>query len=355
MIETNLPSESLFDQTSTTKRLGVNRNLSTAIFALALSMGAGACGTKEAALRVASTMTGKVGADSMGPKPTDVRGYSMREPSELVESSAAVISPAQPDIVFTINDSGNDPLLFAMDTSGNLRGRWKVNGASNKDWEAASLGPCTGTKPAANPASHCLYIGDVGDNGEGRKAVALYQLSEPLLSRNVAQGSIAATKIVFRYPDSPHDVEAIYVGPDGTTYLITKRPLKDAAGVLRRSLVFGIPSAAWTQRDTVIATLVDSLAIVPGSSGLRRITDASLSPDSRWLAVRTYGQVYVFATDSITGRVRNDVAPAMCNVEDVESKHGEGITWFGTSTQLLLTNEGRNAPMHRITCPLPPR
>lgn len=352
---TRLTAATLHTKAAAINLVGIKHNMSTGVVALVLSMCASACGTKDAALRVANTLSGKVGADSMGAKPADVRSYSMREPGDLVESSAAVISPGQPDIVFTINDSGNDPVLFAMDTLGNLRGRWKIEGASNNDWEAASRGPCTRAAPTINPTSHCLFIGDVGDNGEGRKIVTLYQVPEPLLSRELSRGSLPATKLVFRYPDSPHDVEAMYVGPEGTTYLITKRPLKDVAGALRRSLVFGIPQAAWAGRDTVIATLLDSLQIVPGSSGLRRITDASLSADSRWLAVRTYGQVYVFAVDSTTGRVRNEVAPATCNVEDVESKHGEGIAWFGTGTQLLLTNEGRNAPMHRITCPLPPR
>ncbi|MEO7996082.1 MAG: hypothetical protein ABI852_01490 [Gemmatimonadaceae bacterium] len=314
-----------------------------------------ACGSKEAALRAANALSGGVDADSMGAKPTEPHNYPMREPGDLVESSAAVISPALPDVVFTINDSGNDPVLFAMDTSGNLRGRWKIDGASNKDWEAASRGPCTSVAPATTATAYCLFIGDVGDNGAVRKVVTLYQLAEPLLSDGKTAGSIAATRLSFRYPDFPHDVEAMYVGADRTTYLITKRPLKDGSGALRRSLVFAIPASAWLQRDTVVATLVDSLAIVPGSSAWRSITDASLSSDSRLLAVRTYGQVYVFATDSLTGRVLNAIPPTICNIEGVETKRGEGVTWTGNNTQLLLTNEGRNAPMHRITCPLPQR
>lgn len=321
----------------------------------AIPLYAGACGAKETASRVADSISGRIDQDSMGAKPTDAHNYAMREPSDLVENSAAVISPAQPDIVFTINDSGNDPVLFAMDTSGNLRGRWMVEGASNRDWEAASRGPCISVEPADNPPSHCLFIGDVGDNGAARKAVIIYQVVEPVLSSEVSAGSIAATRLTFRYPDSPHDVEAMYVGPDRTTYLITKRPLQDANGALRRSLVFAIPPSAWIQRDTVVATLLDSLVVVPGSSSWRSITDASLSTDSRFLAVRTYGQVYIFATDTLTGRVQNSVPPAICNLEGVEDKRGEGVTWMGNNTQLLLTNEGRNAPMHRITCPLPKR
>lgn len=335
--------------------VGARYNRYALVIACVLPLCLSACGAKESALHLANSASRGIDADSMGAKPENAHNFEMREPSDLVESSAAVISPAQPDLVFTINDSGNDPVLFAMDTLGNLRGRWNVEGASNRDWEAASRGPCISQSTASNTSAYCLYIGDVGDNGAARKAVTLYQVAEPLLPAAMTAGSVAATRLTFRYPDRPHDVEAMYVGPDRTIFLITKRPLKNAFGALRQSLVFTIPPSAWAEPDTVVATLSDSLPIVPGTSEWRNITDASLSTDSRLLAVRTYGQIYVFATDTATGRVQRAVAPAVCNINGVESKRGEGVTWTGNNTQLLLTNEGRNAPMHRITCPLPKR
>ncbi|MDQ6612051.1 MAG: hypothetical protein M3Y64_06435, partial [Gemmatimonadota bacterium] len=150
-------------------------------------------------------------------------------------------------------------------------------------------------------------------------------------------------------------VEAMYVSRDGTTYLITKRALKNAAGTLRRALVFAVPSSAWFVGDTAVATLADSLPIVPGSADDRYITDASLSFDSQFLAVRTYRQIFIFATDSLTGRVVKTIAPAICNIDGVERVRGEGITWFGATRELLLNSEKLNEPMHRLTCPLPLR
>jgi len=300
-------------------------------------------------MRKMNGLSGIATADSMGVQPASVLVIATQEPEDLVESSALVMSASQPDIVFTINDSGNDAMLFALDTTGATRGRWRVGEASNRDWEAASRGPCTRT------VASCLFIGDVGDNNARRSSVALYQLEEPALSATLGAGTLSATILHFRYPDRAHDVEAMYVGPDGTVYLITKRALKDGSGRLRPALVFAVPPAAWGTRDSVVATLVDSLPIVPGSADTRQITDAALSNDSRYLAVRTYGQVFTFATDSATGRVRKDVAPTRCNIVQTEAKHGEGLTWFAGGRELLLSNEGRNAPLHRITCPLPPR
>lgn len=317
---------------------------------------ASACRAGDVPDRLVRAFSDPLHADSMGARPISVRKVAMREPKDLVESSAAVMSQTQAGVFFTINDSGNDAVLFALDTAGNTRGRWNVENATNHDWEAATRGPCLRVSANASPpAKSCLFLGDVGDNGAARRVVVLYQVEEPAATGRSATGTLRADKLVLRYPDGPHDVESMYVGPDGTAYLLTKRPLKGVAGELRGSLVFTIPAVGWLTRDTITAILLDSLPIVPGSSAHRRLTDASLSPDSRLLAVRTYGQVYIFVTDSSTGRVINAVAPSVCNIEDIEGLPGEGITWVGAGPQLLLTREGRNAPIQIITCPLPQR
>jgi hypothetical protein len=145
----------------------------------------------------------------------------------------------------------------------------------------------------------------------------------------------------------------MYVAPNADTYFITKRRLTDIAGRLRPALVFRLPADAWGRGVPAIAQLVDSLPIVPGTAPLRFITDASLSPDGRFLAVRTYAQVFTFATDSVTGRVIHDIPPAVCNTIGTGQLGGEGITWFGRGSMLLLTAEGRESPMFAVACPMP--
>ena len=286
-------------------------------------------------------------ADSMGavpPAPTLIR---LQARPLLVENSAAALSRSQPGVFFTVNDSGNDALLFALDTTGADRGVWRVTGATNVDWEATSVGPCA---PLPND---CVYIGDTGDNSEQRASRLVYRVREPAARAAGFMGDLAAQALRFQYPDGSHDVEAMYVAPDGDTFLITKRPRVDAAGRLRPALVFRLPADAWGSTAPVQAELVDSLPIVPGSAPLRVITDASLSPDARTLAVRTYAQVYTFATDSLTGRVRGAIPPGVCNIVAVDLWPGEGVTWFGRSGKLLLTSEGRESPMQVVDCPMP--
>ena len=293
----------------------------------------------------------------MGTPPASTRLVRIQARPELVENSAAAFSYAQPGVIFTINDSGNDPLLFALDTTGADRGVWLVQGATDVDWEAASAGPCGNRPmmPATAGPNECVYIGDTGDNSETRPSRVIYRVAEPFAQSAGFTGTLVAESLEYRYPDGPHDVEAMYVPPNGSMYLITKRPRQDAAGRLRPALVFVLPPDAWGKPGPVVAQLVDSLPIVPGSAPLRLITDAGLAPDARSLAVRTYAQVYVFATDPATGRVIGAIPPAVCNIVALNVWPGEGVTWLAGSTKLLLTSEGRFSPMQIVDCPMPRR
>ena len=294
----------------------------------------------------------------MGVLPAHTRLIRPQARPELTESSAAAMSFGQPGVFFTINDSGNDPLLFALDTAGADRGVWRVQGATNVDWEAASIGPCGANRaiiPAVAMPDECVYIGDTGDNSEKRTSRVIYRVPEPRAQSAGFTGDLAAEGLRYRYPDSPHDVEAMYVPPNGDIYLITKRPRRDAAGRLRPALVFMLPRDAWGKPEPVVAQLVDSLPIVPGSAPLRYITDAALAPDEHALAVRTYAQVFTFAFDPATGRVRGAIPPAVCNIVALDVWPGEGITWMDRSNRLLLTSEGRNSPLQIVECRMPQR
>lgn len=287
------------------------------------------------------------GTDSMGASPLAPSAVPIHT-RELPENSAAAMSRTQPGVLFTINDSGNEPVLFAIDTTGAARGAWRVNGARNVDWEAASIGPC-----APDGAPVCVYIGDTGDNDDVRTTVSIYRVAEPRAQAGPVIGMVDAARLDYTYPDGPHDVEAMYVAPNGDTFVISKRPSTDAARHLRPALVFRIPASAWGSRARLVAERVDSLEIVPGSAPLRVVTDAALSPNGKHLAVRTYMQVYVFATDSATGRVDHGVAPSVCNIVSLGEAQGEGIGWADDDGRLVLTSEGRGSPLVLATCPLP--
>lgn len=288
--------------------------------------------------------------DSMGATPTHISVMPAGAPSDLVENSAAAMSMTQPGVFFTINDSGNDPLLFAVDTTGHDRGVWWIANANNVDWEAAAVGPCS-----AEASAWCVYVGDVGDNEAHRRSRRIYRVAEPRVRESGGghRDSLEAERLTFDYPNGPQDVEAMYVARNGDVFLIAKRPRLDAARRPLPALVYRIPESAWHKKPTVVAELVDSLPIVPGSAPFRVITDAALSPDAKHLAVRTYMQLYVFDTDSASGRVNHEIAPAVCNLLAVDEVQGEGLTWADNGGRFVFTTEGQRAPITLADCPVP--
>jgi len=313
--------------------------------ALFVGVAVGAC-DQYAQRRQRAQSAGYTDTDSMGATPRDIVTIRLHVPPELVENSAAAMSRKQPGVLFTLNDSGNDPLLFALDTTGADRGVWRVLGAKNVDWESISVAPCN---PGAQPS--CVYIGDTGDNNGHHSFRVIYKVPEP--NAVAGRDTISAEQLRYTYPDQPHDVEAMYVAPTGDIILITKRPLAGGEGRLRPALVFSIPAGAWRERRKAQARLVDSLPIVPGSAPLRLITDAALSPDTTHLAVRTYAQLYIFATDRTTGLVDHAIAPRVCNIVPLGEQQGEGVTWMDNRGRFAFTSEGANAPLNLATCPLP--
>jgi hypothetical protein len=146
----------------------------------------------------------------------------------------------------------------------------------------------------------------------------------------------------------------MYVGPGGDVVLISKRPTRDATGRLRPARVYRLPATAWTAPTPATAELVDSLPIVPGSAPWRAITDAGLVPDNRHVAVRTYTQIFILAADSVTGHIITTTPPAVCNLAAL-GVVGEGVAWSGASGRLVLTSEGKDAPVHVVSCPMPSR
>src|ERR1700712_1820680 len=91
--------------------------LSALVFLSFLSLLTGAsCDPAAGAPPPRSSSSSAALPDSMGAVPTRIAIVPAHARKELVENSAAAMSRRQRGVFFTINDSGNDPVLFAMDT-----------------------------------------------------------------------------------------------------------------------------------------------------------------------------------------------------------------------------------------------
>ncbi len=300
-------------------------------------------------------------------KTIPVRGNQL-----FVENSATVTSVIQPGIIFGVNDSGNEAYLFALDSLGNDRGVWVVGTyyIRNHDWEAMAEGPCPGwgrrtRQPsqgidegvAADSGSRCLFIADIGDNDASRAYLTLFRLKEPTVPPETPSGllgQLEAERVDFRYDGLAADAEAMYVSANGDAFFITKRRLLRPDLSARPALVFRLPASAWLANRFATAQLVDSLPLFPGWKPGGLITDASLSRDRTRLVVRTYTEVYVFPVDPSSGRPLAGARWWSCPVSSLRERQGEGIAWWWDDSSLVLSSEGRNAPLHVIRCDKPP-
>jgi hypothetical protein len=254
--------------------------------------------------------------------PTRVAPLGTFSDSMLTEASAAVASHRQPGVIWTLNDSGNAPWLFAVDTAGRTLGTFRVTGADNFDWEALTLAPC--------PAGTCLVIGDIGDNPENRPSVTLYRVPEPTVGKATA-GVLTATPpaetLELRYADGPHDIEALYADSSGTLFFVSKGRSKGIA-------LFRLPASAWVAHAGT-PERIDSLPIAPIQHLGQWVTDAALSPDGRHVAVRTYSAIFFFTVGD-GGHLTPDHGRE-CFLGRLEPQ-GEGITWLD-GHRMLLTSE----------------
>jgi hypothetical protein len=250
------------------------------------------------------------------------------------------VSRAHRGLLWTHNDSGDGPYVYATNLAGEDRGAVRVRGARAVDWEDIALGPC----PTA-PGS-CLYIADTGDNDERRASVAIYLVPEPhppVAAADTA-GVVPVATIRLKYPDGPQDVEAIYVSPlDTALYLVSK----GRRGSVR---LYRVPRRLWGADTVVTASLVQDLPITPTATRRRLVTGAAIRPDGRVVAIRTYTDVYFFLPGT-GGRLVPGRRPT-CSVAGLEVQ-GEAVSFLDDST-LVLTSEGVagfRGTIHTVRCP----
>lgn len=259
------------------------------------------------------------------PGPVIALSGTFRSP-RVTESSGVAVSRVHPGVLWTHNDSGDGPYLYATDVRGADRGAMRVSGARAVDWEDIALGPC----PRA--PGGCLYIGDTGDNLERRASVRLYVVPEPdppVAPADSQRVTSAALSLSLRYPDGPHDVEALFVSPrDTAVYLISK-------GRGGRIRLYRVPRSAWGTARPVIAEWLQTLPIVPDPATGRLVTGAAVRSDGGLVAIRTYTEIYFF-TPSRDGRLAPSGRP-VCSVAGAE-RLGEAVDFLDDST-LVLTSE----------------
>ena len=267
-------------------------------------------------------------------------------PPVLDESSGLVVSRRQPGVLWTHNDSGDAPNLYAIDAAGKLLATFTVAGAEAVDWEDMSSGPCLADLASSGDAPVCLYLADIGDNNRQRQWLTVYVVVEPSLEASTR--TVASRSFRFRYPDGPENAEALAVLQDGEVTIISKgNGGKIGFFRLRAEAV----ARAAMSGETLLAEYAGDTGIRPDGEIGRLVTGADVSPDGTTLAIRTYYEVFFFHAVKDHNVVRWRDSGKRCFLGDAESQ-GEAIAYLDRDTLLLTSERGRGAAglIHRLRC-----
>jgi len=250
----------------------------------------------------------------------------------LREASGLATSRRGPARLFAVNDSA-EPEVVVLNPDGSRRGRVRLEGASVTDWEDVTSGPC--------PGGTCLFVSDVGDNDAVRQGISLYRMVEP------PDGTLSTRveRLDLTYPDGPHDAEALFTGPEGRLYLLTKEP--------RRARLYRLPSSPPGGTTSLRLELVAVLEAGSGRTRFARITDAETSPDGTTVAIRTNEALFLVATDVLTDGRLTGMRSFPLRV--LREPQGEGVA-IGQSGDVFLAGESgggrrRDGTFARLSCP----
>jgi hypothetical protein len=238
---------------------------------------------------------------------------------DLPEGSGIAVSRT-PGRLWSHNDG--QPVLVALDTRGAVRERVRLAGAALQDWEAIGVGRC--------PTGSCVYLGDIGDNQARRARITVYRVPEP-----VSEASVSVKEAFHAtYPDGPRDAETLLVTPEGSLYIVTKG-VEGPVGLYRfpRELHPGVVHRL--ERVGIMRPVAGRGA--RGRAAAARVTDGSVSPDGRWVVLRT-GRAALFysAAEFLAGSWRE---AGQVDLRGLREAQGEGVA-LASDGALYLVGEG---------------
>jgi len=259
---------------------------------------------------------------------------------EITESSGLVASRTTRGAYWTHNDSGDGPFVYAFDTRGDSLGTYRVSGAQARDWEDIAAGP------GPQPNKSYLYIGDIGDNNGARSEVVVYRVAEPSLSaatRKLTKAKPGMTEpaeaIRLKYPDGPHDAEALLVHPtSGNIYIVIKVLIANP-GVYEAV-------APFTAGKLITMKRLGEARVPSLFGGV--VTGGSISPDGRRVALCDYFQGYEMVLPSGSTNFDDIWKQRMTGFDLGKRKQGESITYRLDGRAFLATSEGKNSSLIQV-------
>jgi hypothetical protein len=231
----------------------------------------------------------------------------------IPEASGIVKSRRHPGIFWVHNDSGNTPLLFAIEGGGRIVGQFRL-AVPNTDWEDI----------AVDDKGH-LYVGDIGNNGGLLPVRAIYRVDEPDPTAP-AEKPLPASAVTFYAlsKENRFDAESLYYDR-GSMVLIAK------AYDGREAELFTVPIEP--PAPLLRPAQPRLCGRLPGFT--EPATGADLSADRRRLAVCSTAVTRVYHRDDLASPSWRLLAVVRYRALPIE-----GVAWDGNDLRLVAEGGG---------------
>lgn len=252
---------------------------------------------------------------------------------ELKESSGLAVSKCNKDLLWTHNDSGDGPYIYAIGKKGGVKGVWRVSGASAIDWEDIAAG---------NSGDTCeLFIGDIGDNEMKRGYISVYVVTEPEpagagKTENGARVTSPSREIRLTYPDGPHNAETLMFDQrSGDLYVITKSRDSSTGVYAARSSELRAGNGSPVRLRKVAD--ISLPAFPPGF-----VTGGDISEDGRKVILCDYYNAYEYALEK-GEKDLDKVWKKTPKIIDVGTREqGESVAYSADGNAIFLTSESKS-------------
>lgn len=261
------------------------------------------------------------------------RALGQLQPKQLEEISGIAASRRHVDALWLHND-GDSGILFAVDTSGSLIASVSCS-AKIKDLEEIAIGP--GPRPGAD----YLYLGDIGDNDQERRAIRIVRFAEPKLTGKRGERIEMDAPEVFRltYPDGPHDAEAMFVDSEvGDLFIVTKEK--------QRARLYTIPIDRL--KEDVVSTLDAA-----GTLDVDRVSAGGISPDGSRVILRRENQGWLWSREQ-GERVADALQSEPVEVPVLgkrQAGNGEAIGFSAAGHSYFTVSEGKKQTIYEFALP----
>jgi hypothetical protein len=344
-LDLNGPFTALMQTDSTDIRRAILLLLHCAGLPLALSWQIAPIFTAQVATPHVSVERKWPGSAGVPPAASTVYGSPVHladlEYQAVTESSGIAASRRNPGLLWTHNDSGDRPLIYAFDRRGKHRGVWQVLGAKAEDWEDMAIGP------GPNSGVSYLYVGDIGDNSRKREEIVVYRVVEPLISSTDSSSSKRSPRMTepsdairMKYPDGRHNAETLLVHPStGDLYIVTKVP-GEAAGIYKAK-------APLSKSRITTLDRVGELRFPNALGGV--ITGGSISPDGRRVILCDYIEAFELVVSDRAGFTFDTIwRQPLVSVNIGARQQGEAVCYRADGLALFATSEQLPCPLIEI-------